>query len=192
MGTRGAYGFKADGKYFVTYNHFDSYPSGLGVEILTFLAHVKDTNGWDVLKDKVRGVKLVSESDTPGKESIIKYKDVADLGVSHQSQDDWYCLLRNFQYGKILWAIESGEVTHMINSFEFLYDSLFCEYAYIIDLDNMLLSYYEGFQKEPSITNLPVEMKTDDSGYYPVKLIQSFPLEDLPLLLKDGSEDEEE
>jgi hypothetical protein len=189
MGTRGAYGFKADGKYFVTYNHFDSYPSGLGVEILKFLAHVKETNGWEDLKNKVNGLKLVKESMTPTSDEIEKYKNVADVKVANQSLTDWYCLLRNFQFGDILWAIETGEVAHMIDNFEFLKDSLFCEYAYIIDLDNMLLSYYEGSQKEPSVTNLPVEMKADD-GYYPVKLMDSFPLEDLPAMLTDGSEDE--
>ena len=33
MGTRGICGFRFDDKDYLAYNHFDSYPSGLGVEI---------------------------------------------------------------------------------------------------------------------------------------------------------------
>ncbi len=34
MGTRGLYGFRKDGVNKLTYNHYDSYPSGLGKHIL--------------------------------------------------------------------------------------------------------------------------------------------------------------
>ena len=36
MGTRGVTGFVADGKWYVTYNHFDSYPEYLGMQVLNF------------------------------------------------------------------------------------------------------------------------------------------------------------
>lgn len=35
MGTRGNYIFRRNGKYYVFYNHFDSYFSGLGTQIVT-------------------------------------------------------------------------------------------------------------------------------------------------------------
>jgi len=35
MSTRGLYGFIENGEYVATYNHSDSYPSGLGSEFLT-------------------------------------------------------------------------------------------------------------------------------------------------------------
>ncbi len=34
MGTRGLYIFRYDGKWYVFYNHWDSYPSGLGQDIV--------------------------------------------------------------------------------------------------------------------------------------------------------------
>lgn len=37
MGTRGTWGFVADGDEKLTYNHFDSYPDGLGVDVLDAL-----------------------------------------------------------------------------------------------------------------------------------------------------------
>lgn len=36
MGTRGAYGFYKDGQNKLTYNHFDSYPEGLGNTVVDF------------------------------------------------------------------------------------------------------------------------------------------------------------
>jgi hypothetical protein len=37
MGTRGTWGFVLDGEEKLTYNHFDSYPDCLGVEVLDAL-----------------------------------------------------------------------------------------------------------------------------------------------------------
>ena len=35
MGTRGYYVYRHNGRYFIYYNHYDSYPEGLGVEFLS-------------------------------------------------------------------------------------------------------------------------------------------------------------
>lgn len=37
MGTRGFVGFVIDGQEKIGYNHFDSYPDGLGVDVLSWL-----------------------------------------------------------------------------------------------------------------------------------------------------------
>ena len=37
MGTPGAVGFRANKQDKVTYNHFDSYPSGLGSDVISFI-----------------------------------------------------------------------------------------------------------------------------------------------------------
>lgn len=41
MSTRGAYGFILNGEEKITYNHCDSYPSYLGINILKFLVKKK-------------------------------------------------------------------------------------------------------------------------------------------------------
>lgn len=38
----------------------------------------------------------------------------------------------------------------MIDDSEFLNDSLFCEWTYIINLDNEQFEVYRGFNKDPS------------------------------------------
>jgi len=37
MGTRGVYGFERDGVKKITYNHYDSYPSALGKDVVSFI-----------------------------------------------------------------------------------------------------------------------------------------------------------
>ena len=37
MGTRGVFGFHKNGVDKITYNHYDSYPTGLGEEVVKFL-----------------------------------------------------------------------------------------------------------------------------------------------------------
>ena len=37
MGTRGAIGWSKGGVTKVTYNHFDSYPDGLGLDVVKYL-----------------------------------------------------------------------------------------------------------------------------------------------------------
>ncbi len=53
MATRGAYGFRVDGQDIITYNHYDSYPSGLGNDILKEL-HKIDS---DTLNRVARSIK---------------------------------------------------------------------------------------------------------------------------------------
>ena len=63
---------------------------------------------------------------------------------------------------------------------DFIYDSLYCEYAYIINLDNDTLEYYVGFQKERD-TNPDNRYKDhtpkDDYKYYSCKLVKVFPFD---------------
>ncbi len=58
MGTRGAVGFVLDEKEKITYNHFDSYPSGLGCDVLNYLNSIKDFNK---LNEHVRNIRLIDE-----------------------------------------------------------------------------------------------------------------------------------
>ena len=181
MSTRGALGFKLDGKYYVTYNHMDSYPKELGAEVVRFCDSVNGADGWESLKKNVRKVKLVdNETSKPTCINILKYCKYQNLTVNRRTIHEWYCLLRNLQNGEILWGIRDGKIRHMINSFEFLGDSCSCEYAYIINLDDMTLCFYRGGQTEPSVNHLPISMIADEYGFYPVKLRVIFQLGKLP------------
>ena len=177
MSTRGLYGFRKNGIDKCTYNHFDSYPSGLGNDVVKFCAN----NTVEDLKFFFDNIELVFEDSIPT-ESQIRECQIAgyvDLSVSSQSQTDWYCLLRNLQgnFKEYQKCIDDGNKLYMTDGIGFIQDSLFCEYAYIINLDDEVLEFYEGFQKEPQVGNR--YGTKDDRGYYPCKLALTIPLDEL-------------
>jgi hypothetical protein len=146
MSTRGAIGFRINHKDKVTYNHSKSYPSWLGVRIMTFVHDTPDIE----LKEIANRIELVSEDSQPTPEQIKKLLRFADASVGTQTVRDWYCLLRDTQ----------GDLSHyrrgliyMIDYHEFLADSLFCEWAYIINIDTEELEVYRGLNKRKHVKN---------------------------------------
>lgn len=188
MSTRGAVGFAVDGGLKLTYNHSDSYPSGLGQDVVDFLLtlfHGPDfvmteshTFDIEMLKEKVRAVKFITDGQKPTRAEKEYYKPHADLSVSNQSLDDWYCLLRNFQGVDGLKGIVGGIVKHISNSNAFPEESLFCEWAYVIDLDKQALEVYKGFQHTRPKTGRFKDAKPQD-GYYGCKLVKKIPFKKL-------------
>lgn len=140
MGTRGFIGFVNKGREYITYNHFDSYPSGLGVTVLDW-ARGADL---DKVREQVSTLVLVDEQSKPTLDQQAELIDHADFRVSEQTSEDWYALLRETQ-GDLQRTLDCG---YMIDSHEFPHDSLFCEWGYLIDLDTGCLEVYQGFQKD--------------------------------------------
>lgn len=136
MGTRGAMGFYRDGQYKVVYNHFDSYPDRLGNDVLDYI-HSKSIDDMNKAFDRIE---LFDPESKPTKEQIEKCAAYTDLSVSRQSTDDWYCVLRGAQGNLDAYA----EVGLMPDDAAFMGNGLFCEYAYIINLDDEVLEVYDG------------------------------------------------
>ena len=170
MGTRGAYGFRINGQDKVTYNHYDSYPCGLGREVMSYIAHTPLKR----MKEVAARIILVDRESTPSPELIKKYKKYTDLRVSEQSHNDWYCLLRKTQGNLFPY---NSDLEHMIDSQDFLSDSLFCEWAYIINLDTDTFEAYKGFNKNPLARGRYAGRSTkSNDGYRGVSLIKEIPL----------------
>lgn len=166
MGTRGALGFWKDGEHKVTYNHFDSYPDGLGKDVLEYI----NNNSIEQMNQHFDNIRLIGENENPTELDIKRCQEFTDLGVSNQSTSDWYCLLRQAQ-GKLE---AYGKARMMIDAQDFLHDGLFCEYAYIINLTDETLEFYEGFQKsKPDGRYSEFE---PDGDYFAVGLIKVTPL----------------
>jgi hypothetical protein len=129
MGTRGVFGFKIDGKNKLTYNHSDSYPDGLGADL------VDEMKGMDLkwLKTKAKKIRLVDEDSKPTKKDKARLKEFSNLAVSTGTDDDWYCLLRDCQ-GSIMRTVEAGVMLDY-NSF-FSDTEASCQWAYVIDFDD--------------------------------------------------------
>jgi hypothetical protein len=126
--------------------------------------------------DVARGIILVQETDRPTPQQIKECLPYYDGGVSEQTVEDWYCLLHQAQGN--LFVYNDG-LKYMIDNHDFLGDSLFCEWAYVINLDEGLLEVYKGFQKART-ENRYAQFIDPTSSYANCRLIATYPLTALP------------
>lgn len=164
MGTRGLIGFKTSDKTVMIYNHFDSYPSGLGADVMNWIAaRIKDA-GYDGFlgqtKQQVRSMVAVSNDVPPTPEQILKCEKlgIVDLSVSKQSTSDWYCLLRGAQ-GDIEKTLQAGFYE---DASDFAGERGFvgCEYSYALNLETEKLEFFDDGQEKMQI---PLNTITEDS-----------------------------
>lgn len=182
MGTRGFVGFVADGKETITYCQYDSYPSGVGLNVLHWARTVTD---WNEVRRQAAALVHVDDDTPPTPEQIERLRQYADTDVSTRKLTEWYVLLRETQ-GEPALILESGHAEH---ASEWPGDSLFCEWGYLIDLDQSVLEVYRGFQTKPHTTGR-FHDRTRDGGpepsygggstYYPVRLVRTWKFSELP------------
>ena len=79
---------------------------------------------------------------------------------------------------KDFWAGEKKEILVHDDTL-FIYDSLYCEWLYIINLDLDVLEIYKGFNEEKPIGRFKNVPKNKD-GYYAVTLVKTFSFDNLP------------
>jgi hypothetical protein len=146
MGTRGAFGVIIGEKEKIGYNQFDSYPDGQGLANLHELreAYLKGGRSFDTLRDLARKARLVSDEHKPTADDVRRLRTTTDLSVSEQSTEDWYCLTR-MTHGSIVQMLQCG---YILDSSDFPLNSLFCEWAYLVDFDQHTFEVYEGPQKK--------------------------------------------
>lgn len=186
MSTRGALGFRLNGQDFISYNHSDSYPSYLGQHTVDFLrARLAEPGGEDHLRSQVSSLRLVEENSVPSPEDIERFLPHANLRVSSGQPTEWYVLLRETQ-GDPEKILDAGV---MIEGAAFLEDSLFCEWAYIINLDTREVEVYEGFQRAPHANGRYAQLGASkpwtpsypgQNQYFPVALVATFSFDSLP------------
>jgi len=159
MGTRNLTMVKIGCKIKVAqYGQWDGYPGGQGATIVDFLKNPEiDLN---LFKKKVRKCSGISKEelrkqyidagDDPKNESGMINMTIADEHkrlYPHMSRDTG---------GKILEMIYKSENgLRLFNSLSFVKDSLFCEWAYLVDLNNNTLEVYVGFQHDPLSDDQP-------------------------------------
>lgn len=179
MGTRGLIGLRFKNKDYLTYNHYDSYPEGIGVDIL----HELRKMDIEKVKKHIPSIILIDENHKPSKKHKIELKQYTNDKVGGPSTGtdfdklDWYQVLRNAQ-GTLKPYID-GTLKYMIDSHEFINDSLFCEWGYIVNFDENCLEVWLGFQKKVDKSNR-YGQTANDGGYYPCKLIKKYNLFKLP------------
>ena len=171
MGTRGLYGFRKNGIDKTTYNHYDSYPDCLGETMVRFC---KETSIEEMNKIFDRIV-LVDGRSKPNAKQIKECIKYYDENVGTNTVNDWYCLLREAQGNPN--AYKDG-LKYMLDDHDFIKESLWCEYAYIVNLDTNCLEFWKGFQSEPNPGRYGTEVV---DGYYPCKMVAYYDLEHMDL-----------
>lgn len=196
MGTRNLTMVISNGETKVAqYGQWDGYPEGQGAIALDFLVNT-DLNQF---KEKLKSVRFMNTT---------KQKEIDKWLKSVGSKDGWmtgeqaelyhqkYPLLTRDNGATILEKImECEEETIWVqDNSEFAADSLFCEWAYVIDLDKNVFEVYQGFNEQPLTKDdrfyyLTPEAEKDNerkksyggNSYYPIKLAKTYDLTNLPL-----------
>ncbi|MFD8564670.1 hypothetical protein ACFV1N_46030 [Streptosporangium canum] len=181
MSTRGFVGFVSDDTEKIAYNHSDSNPKGLGLEVLEWLrsavSDAKDpADGITQLRERVRALRVVDSESTPTEEDIARLKEFADQGVSRGKLTEWYVLLRATQ-GNPGEMLRAGVVE---DAASFPLDSQFAEWGYLIDLDAEVFEVYRGFQDKPHERGRFAAREPERDDHWPVALVTSWPLTALP------------
>jgi hypothetical protein len=187
MGTRHLTVVVVDGDVKVAqYGQWDGYPTGQGATVLDFLLN-KGGLGTSFI-EKVKKCSWISE------------QKLKDLWVSCGADPDseWVGMEISDLFGyRYPWLSRNtgAEVLNVINysenglelknSITFAGDSLFCEWAYVIDYDKRTFEIYKGFNNVPlteedRFFGFPVE--EDEEGHQPVKLLKGYSFDELPTL----------
>jgi hypothetical protein len=181
--------FAHDGEVKAMYNHSDSYPSGLGTDMADWMIEHKDGDFSEDI-EKFSRLQAVDEDETPTVDQKLALIGYLNTRVSTGSSDDWYVLLRDTQ-GKPAEALKAG---FYVDAFDFGYDSLFCEWAYVVDLDRKVLEVYEGFQtSKPKEGRWSEAKSVGDDKYSAIKKVREFTLAELqenPNILKESFNDD--
>jgi hypothetical protein len=144
-----------------------------------------------VLKERVSALKSLSTKEVEAlwKKCGADGSGLVDMTVSDKFGKTYPHLHRNCGGAHLLNMILKGKpkIEAVQLDLEFVEDSLFCEWAYFIDLDEGVMEVYRGFVKgrpgkgrfadlEPSQD----KHKPVSERYFPVTLAATFKLSDLP------------
>lgn len=184
MGTRHLIGVVKDNQLKVAqYGQWDGYPEGQGAAVLEFLSNKENINKLTKNLSKTRFI----DEDGVDKDFIESYRNNApewsnDPDNRTEEQVKWFKTYMSRDLGaEILFNIAESKDDEILiaNSEEFARDSLFCEYAYIIDLDANQLEVYKGFNKNP-VGNGRFLSKGDEGEYHPIVLVKKYQFNELP------------
>lgn len=160
MGTRNLTMVVLNGETKVAqYGQWDGYPSGQGATILTFL---KQTN-LASFKEALSRCQWVDDEKQKEIDAFYKSIGVHDSWVtmeeSKQINAKYPLFSRDNGAGVLQMIMDqpAGAPIYLYDNSDFIQDTLFCEWAYKIDLDTMTLTVYDSgnIVRELDINNLP-------------------------------------
>lgn len=165
------------------YGQWDGYPSGQGATALRFLK----TRSLKKFKEKLKLIRFATKEDIAEVEDWLKTIGVDDGWMTMEQSAQYqrkYPLLTRDNGAEILFMIQDlNESVFLTDSSDFAKESLFCEWAYVIDLDKNTFEVYTGFNQTPLDKDERFFTMDEDGKspeYFPVRLVKSYSLDDLP------------
>lgn len=194
MGTRNLTAVYVGGEYKIAqYGQWDGYPEGQGMTCLEFAKKFL-TNKIDreAFADKVRACSWITEEEGERRNAKIRSGEVKNWPKV------WPELSRDTGAEILEMVARSENGLVLGNSIDFAADSLFCEWAWVIDLDAGTFEGYRGFNQSRELTPddrfyFLVEKQTRE--YKAITLAAKWSLDELPekdAFLEAFKEEEEE
>lgn len=180
MGTRHLICVVKDGAFKIAqYGQWDGYPDGQGQVALNFLRGLVERSEIDVFATKVAGCCFFTETE------------IDELNKSSNPFAQYPHLSRDISAGILNVVFQSDAGLPLVDQHQFAGNGLFCEWAYVVDLDLGTFEVYRGFHHEPApdgerfaFLNVPKEEFVPEykgQNYYgPVHLAATFSLAALP------------
>ena len=190
MGTRHLICAQHEGKYKVAqYGQWDGYPDYQGAKVLAFLreqfnreqflARLADT--YEATDEAIRQLYIEAGADA----KKLDEEGLVDYGVAKKFSAMTPSLSRDTGSDILALIQNSTAPVPLRFDVEFAADSLFCEWAYVIDFDKSTFEVFKGFNRTPLAegerffgATCNQAHRTDE--YQPVKLAAQWTLDALP------------
>ena len=181
MGTRNLTAVFMDVKYVVAqYGQWDGYPEGQGATCLNFLRDEMDES---IFREQLKKIHFGDEKELG--DLFSEFGGSLSGVISMQNYDLFkkaYPELHRDTGAGILKMIQDGKVRILKNDIDFAADGLYCEWAYVIDLDKRRFEVYTGFHTEPLTEKDRFYFLKDkeENGYSGIHMVFSWSIDDLP------------
>ena len=173
------------------YGQWDGYPEGQGVTVLNFARKMK----LDKFKEALKKVRFATKADDKKKDAFLKSIGCKGGWMNMDQAAKYYDAFpyasRDIGAGILDLVMNSTDKEIVLtDSTSFAGESLFCEWAYVIDLDKNQLEVYSGFNKSPvGPEERFANAETDkDSEYGVIRFLKKYELDKLPTKRKFISE----
>lgn len=171
------------------YGQWDGYPSGAGAKLLQFC---QNKDRLEKLEKKLPVISFnTPERKAEMNKALQKITGKNDGWMTMEQAVKFHELYpyENRDIGSeiVYKVIEDPNPVILENSANFAKDSLFCEWAYVINLQTRELEVYKGFNKSAPVKDERFAKVGDEptdrnKQYYPVRLIGTHSFDNLPVV----------
>lgn len=181
MGTRNSTLVQIDGEYKIAqYCQWDGYPEGKGLGILEFLRN----SDLQKFKEKASSLKSLTKEEVEKlwNECGSDNSGFVSFDIANRFKEKYPHLHRDTGGRDILELVDGDKIDAVFLNTEFPKNSLWCEWCYVLDMDKKIFEIHKGFNKTPlSVSDRFYKPDLSiETEYYPVKLLASFDMNNLP------------